>query len=309
MKDFLRFLLKWVVIFFSASVLIFAVVHMMPVTPEQQYLESMALPQTEENLAMARRMMGLDRPLTVQYLSWIGGFLRGDWGTTMISKQNIRAEFLKRMPYSFSIGLLGTALACLGAYFLGYRAAIHKGGAADRFSSFLSILSQALPEFIVAMLLIYVLSVRLHVAKMFTGNGVMAMICAILITAFAAMGSLTRVVRTAFREEMGKSYVNFSVSRGFPKEKYILLHAGRPVLCRLLGTITARFASIFGGSSILEFAFAIPGVSYFLISNMQDREYTVMQSYVLVVVLWMFVVQLVIQVLIRILDVRTRRQA
>lgn len=93
---------------------------------------------------------------------------------------------------------------------------------------------------------------------------------------------------------------------GFPKRKVLRSYALKPVLCKLTAAVSASFAWVFGGSAILEFAFGIPGISYFLIDSMKARDYNVLQTYILVVVIWMFLVHLVLGLLLRALDARGR---
>ena len=297
MKNVIAFLVKWLLIFVVASVMIFGVVRLMPSTPVEQWLTSFNLPHTKENVAKVTALMGLDQPLPVQYLAWLRNFFKGDWGLSLISHVSIRDTFMQKLPYSVSIGL---------SFFLGYRAALHIGGVCDRLSAALAVFSQSIPSFITSVFIIYFLGVKLRAVKFFTGSVRNAMISAILITAIYQLGGLSRVVRNAFREEMRKSYVRFAISRGFSREYVLYRHASRPVLCTLIGAVIANFAWVFGGSTVLEFAFTIPGVSYFLVDSMQSSDYTVLQTYLLVVVIWMFCVHAVLNLALYALDVRRR---
>ena len=306
MKSVIAFLVKWLLIFAVASVMIFGVVRLMPSTPVEQWLTSFNLPHTEENVAKVTALMGLDRPLPVQYLAWLRNFFKGDWGLSLISHVSIRDTFMQKLPYSVSIGLSGILISAVLAFFLGYRAALHIGGVCDRLSAALAVFLQSIPSFITSVFIIYFLGVKLRAVKFFTGSVRNAMISAILITAIYQLGGLSRVVRNAFREEMRKSYVRFAISRGFSREYVLYRHASRPVLCTLIGAVIANFAWVFGGSTVLEFAFTIPGVSYFLVDSMQSSDYTVLQTYLLVVVIWMFCVHAVLNLALYALDVRRR---
>ena len=213
-------------------------------------------------------------------------------------------KFLTKMPYSFSIGFAGIILGGIAAFFLGYRAALHRNGLADRFSSVLTVFAQCVPQFIIAILLIYALGVRLKMVAFFTGDGIFALGAAIVITAIYCAGTLSRVVRSAFREQMKTSYVKFAISRGFSKEHVLRRHAYKPVLSSLISAMIARFAGVFGGSTVLEFAFAIPGLSTMLVNSLGSRDYTVLQTYILVDVVWMFVVHVILNVVLQLLNAR-----
>lgn len=299
--------MKWILIFFAGSILIFVVVRLMPTSPVDHYLTSMSLPLTDENREIIAKSMGLDRSLYEQYITWISSFIRGDWGQSLVSRMDIRQEFMAKMPYSFGIGMGGILAGAVIAYFLGFGAALHRQGFCDRFSSGLSVITQSVPGFILAILIIYFFGVKLKAVKFFTGDGKFSLITVIGIMALYRIGPWSRVVRNAFREEMNKSYVRFSISRGIPKKKVLFFHTCKPVLCSLISAVMSDFAAVFGASSVLEFAFTIPGLSYFLVRCMQSSDYNVIQSYILVVIIWMFLVHLVLNILLEILDVRRRK--
>ena len=302
-----KYVIKWILIFFFGSVLSFLIIRALPTTPVDMLLEARKLERTEANIAMISRQLGMDRPLFVQYLIWLSAFLRGDWGTSLITGLDIRTTFLRKLPYSICIGLCGITFGAVTAFFLGYRSAIKPGRICDRLSSFLAVFSQSVPSFLITIVIIYFFSVKWKMVKFFTGDGKYALLAACCVSVLYTCGGLSRVVRAAFCEEMEKSYVKFSVSRGFSKNYVLFRHARRPVLCRLISTVIANFAFILGGSTILEFAFAIPGVSSFLVSSMNGRDYTVMQSYIMVVILWMFLVHVILNLVLWLLDVRRRK--
>ena len=203
-----------------------------------------------------------------------------------------------------AVTFLGLLIGAAAAFFLGYRAALKRGGFCDRFTAALTVFTQSVPMFIVSIVIIYALSVRLRMVKFFTGDGKYALVCAVLITAVYSMGGLSRVVREAFREEMKKSYVKFMVSRGFDRRTVLWRHAFKPPLASLISAVITRFAGVFGGSTVLEFAFAIPGLSTMLVTAMDSRDYNILQTYILVVVLWMFLVHVVLHLVLLLLGAR-----
>lgn len=282
-------------------------VRMMPTNPAVLYLSRMSLPITDENIAVISKEMGLDQSAVFQYVSWIGNFVGGNWGVSLVSKLDIRTEFFSKVPYSLMISMGGIFFGAVISYFLGYFSAVQKEGFCDRFSSLLSVFTQSVPGFIVAIFIIYFFGVKLRIARFFSGSGEVSIVTAMAIMALYRIGPWSRIVRNAFREEMKKSYIRFSISSGMPKRQLLFCHAYRPVLCRLISAVMSDFAVAFGGSSVLEFAFTIPGLSYFLVKSMQNCDYTVIQSYVLIVIIWMFFVHLLLNVLLDILDVRRRK--
>lgn len=294
--DVIRFLVRWLVIGVVASVVAFGIARLMPTTPMEQMLASRQMPATEENVAALEHEWGLDRPLPEQYLAWVANFVRGDWGTSLASRVDIRSEFARKIPYTLGVGAGGLVIGSVAAFFLGYRAACRPHGVSDRLSRLLAVLGQTIPSFILAMLVIQVLGVRLRVVKFFTNGSAAGVVTAALIVALYLVGNLARVVKVHFLEQRRRPYVRFAVARGYDEPSYLLRHATRPVLCGLAGVLAARVPQAIGGSSVMEFAFGIPGISYFLISSLQAKDYYALQSYIMVVVLVMFVSQVVLEV-------------
>ena len=194
MKKIIKFFVKWLIIFFVASILIFVAVRMMPTTPVDKWLDAYHLPHTEENVRFMTEKMGLDDSLITQYGKWIGNFICGDWGVSLVSGENIRDRFFAKMPYSFSIGISGLLIGATIAFFLGYRAALSNGGVCDKLTSFLTIFSQSVPMFIISILIINAFGVKLKIASFFTGSGHYAIIAAIVLTALYCTGGLSRIV-------------------------------------------------------------------------------------------------------------------
>ena len=299
-----RFAAKWLLIFFVVSVLAFLIPRLIPDDPVKTLLDSHQMPVTEENVARIRAAWGLDRPLTEQYGTWITRFIQGDWGSSLVTKQDIRGEFMDKLPYSLTIGLGGMLLSIPAAFFLGYGAAVRPRGFCDRFTRLLSLLSVSIPSFVLSVLVIYWLGVKLRAVRFFTGDSLWGLAIAVLLMVLYSAGPAARIVKSHFLKEKTELYVTVTVSFGF-SERYALLHgASRQVLYGLLSVLIARFAWMLGGSSILEFAFGIPGISWFLVESMRLPDYYVLQSYLMVVVLWMFAVHLVFAVVMNRLDRR-----
>ncbi len=303
-KNSLIFTLKYILVFLIISMIIFAVVRLLPTPPTDQWLSAYNLPRTDENIKWVTEKMGLNKPIAEQYINWIRNFFVGDWGKSLISNAEIFPIFLSKMPISLSIGFIGTLLAGILGFLLGYGSAYSKYSWCDKLSSALVVLTQSLPSFIVAIIIIHFLSIKLKLFYFFSGSIIAPLIISILLTCLYTAGGLARIVKLAYQEEMKKSYVRMLVTLGFSRSEIMRRHILRPILIKLLAAILSRFAWVFGGSTVLEFAFAMPGISYFLVDSMQKSDYNVLQTYVLVVILWMFFIHILLSILIKSLDIR-----
>ncbi len=287
----LHSLISFIIIIFLSSILVFAVTRIMPLSPEKMLLSSYNLPQTEENITALKIKWGLDAPLYQQYFSWISGVLKGDWGNSLISGLPIKEELLKRLPFSLALGLGSLLLSSIFAFWLAYYAAI-KGGFFELLSRGLSLLSQSVPIFISSLIVILYLGVKLKIINFYTGNPWVSTIIGIILLAIWSCGGLSRVAKKHFMELKEQTYIKRLISNGLNYEKIMLVHGYKPVLYSLSGALVSRFASILGGSSVVEFAFTIPGINFFLIESIKNRDYYVIQSYLLIVMIWMAIVNL-----------------
>jgi peptide/nickel transport system permease protein len=299
MRAALIFSAKWAFLFLAASLLAFSAVRAMPGSPMRQMLFAYQLPPTDENVRALEKAWGLDAHPARQYMAWLSNFIMGDWGRSFITRRDIREEFCRKIPLSLAIGAGGIISSAALAFFLGYLSAVRRGGFCDKLTKFVSIISQSVPNFIAAILVIYCFGVRFKMAKFFTGGSAPGLWAAISLNCLYAVGGLSRVTCAYFREQMNQAYVKFAVSRGFSREYVLMRHAFKPVLNGILSVILSRLAWIAGGSAVLEFAFGIPGISYFLVDSMQAKDYYVLQSYVMVIMVWMFLSHIILGFVMR----------
>ncbi len=287
---------RLLILVFILSIMIFVITRIMPLSPMEVLLSTYQLPATEENISILTSKWGLDRPVYFQYWSWISNFAKGDWGYSIVSGEPIRDEILKRLPYSITLGLGGILLASLLSFWLGYLAAV-KRRFWDFLSRFIAISNQVIPVFIVSIYIIYIVSVKYSLIKIFTGNDVYPLMIGVLLMALYYTGDLSRVVRVHFMDLMNEPYILRLYSYGFSRNKLLLKHGYKPVLYGLNSALISKFATILGGSAVIEFCFAIPGISFFMIESITKRDYYVIQSYLLIIVLWMIFVHFIFELL------------
>ena len=158
---------KILYLLFVISVVVFFFIRLLPSSPEETYLRSTGVPVTAENLKNLRAEWELDRPLIEQYLKWIGNFIKFNWGTSLITKNDIKTEMLTRLPYSLGIGLGGVLISAFLSFFLGYLSSLKRNGFFDRFTRGLSLMSQTVPSFILAIIIIYFFSIKWKLTTFF----------------------------------------------------------------------------------------------------------------------------------------------
>ena len=298
MEEKVKFIFKWLGIMFILSVITFLIVRFIPVSPVDMLLQHYNLPLTEENRKLLISYYKLDQSLFKQYIVWIKDFLKGNWGISFITKLPVKEEMLRRLPYSLIIGLGSLFISIILSFFLGYLAAIKEKGFFDKMTRTISILTLSIPSFIIAIFIIYYFGVKTHLIKFFIGGKFYGIVFSIMILVLYQVGNLSRIVRDTFVEMKEETFVKFYLIRGFNINYVLLRHCYKPALYSLFSASISKFSSVVGGSAVVEFSFAIPGISYFLISSIVNRDYNVIQAYIFLICIYMFFVHLMFDFLL-----------
>jgi peptide/nickel transport system permease protein len=288
----------------ALSIMAFCVIHAMPVDPAEQTLLELNIPVTEENISALNAKWGLDRSIGEQYIRWLCRFLTGDWGNSFVSENPVFDEFSARLPYSLVIGLGGFGLSIVLCIPFGLFAAFYPAGLADRLSRALTVGTQAMPAFCLGLILIWTVSVKLELMKPFTGAPWQRLLLPTLLVTLYSVGSLTRVFRRELQQAQNEPYFRTALAKGLTRNRAIITHAGRPALFGLLAAITPECAWIVGGTSVVEVVFAVPGVSHFLVESIAQRDYLVLQAYIMVIGIWMLIVHTLASYVRKLLDPR-----
>lgn len=294
----MKYLLKTLLLFIVMSILIFIIVRLIPVSPVEMLLQKYNLPLTEKNKLFLIKEYGLHKSLINQYLIWLKELISGNFGFSFVTKLSIKDEMIKKIPYSLMIGMSSLSLSIVLSFFLGYLSSLKENGLFDNFTRILSVFTLSFPSFILSIFIIYYLGVKLKIISFFSGGNFWGITFSILILTLYQSGSLIRISRKAFIKLKNESYVKFYLIRGFKLEYVLLRHCYKPVLYSILSASLSKFSSVIGGSVVVEFAFTIPGISYFLISSIIARDYNVIQAYLVILFIWMFIVHAVIDFLL-----------
>lgn len=248
----------------------------------------------------------MDKPITIQYLKWLRQLAQGNLGTSILTKQDIKTEMIRRIPFSFAIGFGGLLIAAVISFYLGYKAALKDNGFYDILTSSLAVINQTVPIFILAVILIYFIGVKYKLIKFFNGSANIKLLIAMSIIAINNIGAISRIVKTHFKLILKEPYFIFAVSRGFSPKQALLKEGFKPALIGLISAIISKFAWVVGGSAAIEFVFAIPGISFFLIESITRRDYNVIQSYILIIALWLLFVHIFFELILKLLDKRIK---
>lgn len=262
---------------------------------------------SEEVLDAAREELGLNRPFLVQYFSWLGEMLRGNMGVSYISGRDVFATFVSKLPATLLLTVLSVLLTIVISVPLGILAAVKQGRLADQVLRFLSFIGNAMPNFFVALLLMQLLSMKLGWLPVISdGITIRSAIMPTLTLAIAMSAKYMRQVRAAVLEELNKEYVNGAMARGVSERVILWKSVMRSALLTIVTLLALSIGSLLGGTAIVESIFMWDGVGKLAVDAIQMRDYPLIQAYVVWMAIIYVVVNLITDLLYRVLDPKIR---
>jgi peptide/nickel transport system permease protein len=261
-----------------------------------------------EELVALRHQLGLDRPLWLQYVQFLGGALTGDFGTSFRHQQPALPLVLERLPATLELAGAALALAVALALPLGILAAVYRGRLLDVLAMAFAVVGQATPYFWMGIMLILVVSVELGWLPTSGRGGVERLIlpAVTLGTHFAA--SLARLTRTSMLEVLGQQFVTTARAKGLSEWSVVLGHALKNAAVPVVTLIGLQFGTLLGGAVVTETIFAWPGVGRLAVQSVFVRDYPVVQAGVFVLALTFVAINLLVDLLYGVLDPRIRRE-
>ena len=311
-KYIFKRLLTLIPVLFIVSIVIFMLIHLVPGDPAAMMLGDKATP---EQIAALRHTLGLDQPLPVQYVRWIGGLFRGDLGTSLFMKGTMWEIISSHMIPTVQQTLVAVLFASLVGVPLGMLAAVRRGRMADQLISTFSIIGVSLPSFLMGLGLILLFSVKLRllpssgykpIANFGWATHFRYMLLPGIALGFIEMGLIIRMTRSSMLEIMGSDYMRMAKAKGVSRFKMFTKHALKNALVGVVTVVGLSFISCLGGAAVTETIFNIPGIGKLTLNAVMRRDYEVVQAVVLVVSLLNVLCTLVLDLLYGLIDPRVR---
>jgi peptide/nickel transport system permease protein len=240
--------------------------------------------------AALEKEFGLDRPIYMQYLSWLGRVLTGDLGKSLITRRPVSVELIERIPATIYLAVAGIALSLIVAIPLGTIAAVRRNTAIDYGAQTTSLLGISIPEFWFAILciLLFALHLRILPSSGYVaptedfGLSVWYLVLPAAAIGFRQAAYTTRLTRSSMLDEIHKEYVDTARSLGLPERKVIYKYTLRNALIPTITISGLQLANLLGGTVVLETIFSWPGIGLTIYQAIQLRDYPVIQAGVLV---------------------------
>lgn len=317
MKTFIiRRLLHALVVLIIVTLIVFFVMRLLPGDPLIIYVAQTAQLEaiSPEMLDKLRKEFGLDKHILVQYLNWIWGVVRGDFGTSVFYREKVGKLMLERFPVTLHLGLLAFSLSAILGILVGMLSAIRRGRWLDKILTPLTYIGITIPVFWLGILLIYGFGLKLQWLPisgytsplddfwLSTKKVIMPVIC----LATFGLAANARQMRSAMLETIQQDYIRTAWSKGLKEGVIILRHAMKNSLIPVITLMGIGVGIIFGGSVLVETVFAIPGVGRLLVSSILGQDYVVVQSITLVIAVVVLFVNLIVDLCYGFLDPRIR---
>jgi peptide/nickel transport system permease protein len=271
------------------SVIIFIITRMMPGDVARVMLGQFATDRAVENL---REELGLNRPAYVQYLDWLANFVRGDWGTSLVNRLEVRGMVMERLQNSFRLALMSLAIYVPLGILLGVIAALQEDKLADQAISGLSMAFAGLPEFVTGVVLVsYVaISWRLLPANSSIDpdttfrEALPYMILPAITVSLTSLGYIARMTRASTIDVLRQDYVRAAELKGLPQRQVLIRHVLRNSLLPTVTVVAMGIGWLIGGLIVTESVYGYPGIGRLLVYGIQRRDLILVQATTMVIV-------------------------
>ena len=292
LSDLVRRCAQFIPVFFGITVLSFTLIHLAPSDPVSVRLSLGGIAVDPVTAAQMRTEMGLDRPLPIQYGDWLMRFLHGDMGISYRSDRPVAAMLLQALPYTLAIAASAMLLTLLISLPLGIAIAAYRNSALDCIVRFLTFIGNAVPSFIVGILLMFLFSYQLGWIPVLAGNSPVGMVLPTAALALIMSARYIRQIRAATLDELVKDYIIGLRARGITERRILFGNVLKNIMGIVVTLTAISVGSLLGGVVIIETLFSCPGVGSLLMTAINSRDYPVIQAAVVWMVLAYFVVNL-----------------
>ncbi|CAN5201042.1 MAG: ABC transporter permease [Chloroflexia bacterium] len=307
----LRRLISMIPVLFIVSLIVFSLLHLTPGDPVQSMLGEEATP---ESIAALRQQLGLDQPLPVQYVKWASSVLQGDLGRSIRSNRPVSEAIISRLPVTIELAFLSVVISMVIAIPVGIIAAMRRNSPVDTASTTVALLGVSIPNFFLAILLIFLFSVRLGWLSPigYTPfledplDNLKRMIMPALTLGTALSAIVMRMTRSSLLEVLDQDYVRTARAKGLREAQVVRVHALKNAMVPVVTVVGLQIGGLLGGAIITESIFVLPGIGRLLVDAIFQRDFPMVQGVVLFAALAFLFANLAVDLLYAYIDPRIR---
>ena len=283
------------------SFISFALMNLSSGDPAEIMLSSQGSVVTPQLLESVREDMGLNQPFVTQYLNWLKNIIHGDFGTSYASGRSVIVEMNEHLPYTIKLAGSAMIITLIVSIPLGILSAVKKDKFIDKFIRLFTFVGNSIPGFLLALILLLVFSLKLKLLPILSESGAKS-----VTLAFAMTSKYIRQIRTAVIEELDKGYVKGARSRGIKESVILYKDVLKNIMITVITLTGLSIGSLMGGTAVVESIFVWPGVGSLALSAIANRDYPIIQAYVLWMAVMFIIINLITDLLYKIIDPRVR---
>jgi peptide/nickel transport system permease protein/oligopeptide transport system permease protein len=285
------------------SSIIFLMIRLLPGDPARVIAGEMA---TEQDVALLRTRLNLDKPLTVQYGIFLGDLLHGNLGTSARTQLPVLEEVLARLPRTIRLATVSMLIATLLGVPAGLAAAFRRYSVFDLLVSFGTLCGVSMPVYWLGLMLIVLFAVKLGWLPAAGADSLTSVILPGVTLALYSIGLITRMTRASTLDVLCQDYIRTARAKGLPGRALVYRHVLKNVLIPVITTVGLQFGALLGGAVLTESVFAWPGMGLLLVDSIFSRDYPMIQGIVLVFSALVITMNLLVDVLYGYIDPRIR---
>jgi peptide/nickel transport system permease protein len=309
-----RRLLATIPVLFLVTLGVFMLIHLVPGDPVEVMLGESQDPVAKEAL---RHDLGLDQPLYIQYANWLIRLAQGDLGRSVRTHQTVLDNVTQRIRPTLELAIYAMLIALVVAVPLGILTATHRNSPLDSVGTSFALFGVCMPNFVLALLLIFVFGVSLHWLPISSYTdpvdnpvaGIKSLTLPAITLGLALAAVIARTLRSSLLESLGEEYIKTARAKGLDTGSVVIGHALKNALIPVVTVIGLQFGTLIGGAVITEYVFAIPGVGRLVVDSVFARDYPLVQGVVLLICVGFIVCNLLVDILYGWLDPRIRLSA
>lgn len=286
-----RRLLTTIPVVLGVSLVVFLMLHLLPGDPVLMMLTehrgggapTVSGSITQEMYDNMRHQLGLDRPLPVQFASFLGGVLRGDLGTSFRGGEPVREMIVRNLPYTIQLAVASLGVAIAIGFILGIIAGVKRGTWIDGLTMTVAAAGVSMPSFWLGIMLLLIFSVHLNlVPAVGRAADPQSLILPAAALGFGASAIIARLVRSSLVEALQQDYVRTARAKGLREGGVVIRHALKNALIPVVTVVGLQFGNLLGGTVVVETVFGRPGIGQITVNSILERDFPVVQGVVLV---------------------------
>jgi ABC-type dipeptide/oligopeptide/nickel transport system permease component len=288
----------------ALTVLVFLMLQLIPGDPAEIFLGEQR--STPELLEQVRQDMGLDRPLYEQYLTYLGGVVRGDLGESLFNKQPVLDQILEALPYTMALAMSALAISTVLGLTLGVVSALKHNTWIDTLAMAFALLGVSMPVFWLGLLMILVFSVNLQWFPPMGQGSLDRLVLPAMTLGLLSSATLARLVRSSMLDAMADDYIRTARAKGLHERSVIVRHALRNALIPAVTVMGLQFGGLLSGAVITETIFARVGLGKMYVESILNKDITMIQGLTLIIAFMIIMINILVDLSYATLDPRIR---